>query len=606
MASCITNFWSSGESTPRVRLTVTQSSETGNTATLKWTLDYVASSYAVSTSVSHACTAVINGKTVYSGSYAIGGKTGTHTIKTGSITVDKATSAKAVSFSCSMDFTGITWSGTYKGKKETASGSINTSAKTSYAVKYNANGGSGAPSQQTKWYGTALTLSSVKPTRTGYSFQGWATSSSGGVSYAAGASYTANAAVTLYAVWKANNYSVVYNPNGGTGAPGKQTKVHNVTLKLSGTKPTRANYTFKGWGTSASTKTVAYLPGANYTTNAGITLYAIWEIAYKKPRISNLTVARCDVNGVVIDDGKYAKVIFNWETDRANPAVEIYALSGTGDVNNDVYALLTATGTGGVVSEIIGNGILSTELTYTIQILVQDENGSSSKSVTLPGEAYTIDCRVGGTGIAFGKPAEREGFVDFGWDACFNNHLGIHGRDREGNVKQVFQPQNENGNTTIGWDNYDQKSGNTNIYGHDVYIGVSNVDGSLPLTFKPYLQPGDSLTFSITPSGYVTNGGKDVSFHVPVSLPIIGSPKASATSNNGFVLRQGTKYTHGSGAETYTHPSSYSATVSRYGGVYVTASFSDATNVTNNDSIGIYWNGTITFTSSIGGSDFVT
>ena len=73
-----------------------------------------------------------------------------------------------------------------------------------YTVSYNANGGSGAPSSQTKTWGTALTLSSTKPTRMGYAFKGWATSSSSTtVAYAAGASYTANAAATLYAVWEA-------------------------------------------------------------------------------------------------------------------------------------------------------------------------------------------------------------------------------------------------------------------------------------------------------------------------------------------------------------------------------------------------------------------
>ena len=122
----------------------------------------------------------------------------------------------------------------------------------SYTVAYNANGGSGAPSSQTKWYGKALTLSTTKPTRTGYSFQGWATSASGSVAYASGASYTSNAGVTLYAVWKANTYTVKYNANGGSGAPSNQTKTHDVTLKLSTTVPTRANYTFLGWATSAS------------------------------------------------------------------------------------------------------------------------------------------------------------------------------------------------------------------------------------------------------------------------------------------------------------------------------------------------------------------
>lgn len=75
-----------------------------------------------------------------------------------------------------------------------------------YSISYNANGGSGAPSGQTKTYGVNVTLSSTKPTRSGYTFLGWSTSSTGGVIYNAGATYTTNANITLYAVWKLNTY----------------------------------------------------------------------------------------------------------------------------------------------------------------------------------------------------------------------------------------------------------------------------------------------------------------------------------------------------------------------------------------------------------------
>lgn len=75
-------------------------------------------------------------------------------------------------------------------------------AKT-FQVKYNANGGTGAPSAQTKTYGQTLTLSSTQPTRQYYIFKGWATSSTATeAQYQPGDSYTANQATTLYAVWE--------------------------------------------------------------------------------------------------------------------------------------------------------------------------------------------------------------------------------------------------------------------------------------------------------------------------------------------------------------------------------------------------------------------
>lgn len=148
-----------------------------------------------------------------------------------------------------------------------------------YTVSYSANGGSGAPGDQTKTYGVTLTLSSTAPTRSGYTFQGWATSSSGGVSYSPGGSYTSNSSTTLYAVWSENaptTYTVYYNANGGSGAPSSQTKTHGVTLTLRTGAPTRSGYTFLGWGTSSGATTPSYQPGGSYTSNSSITLYAVW------------------------------------------------------------------------------------------------------------------------------------------------------------------------------------------------------------------------------------------------------------------------------------------------------------------------------------------
>ena len=77
--------------------------------------------------------------------------------------------------------------------------------KTSYAIKFNANGGSGtAPTDLTKWDSETAYLPNNTFTRKGYDFVGWGTSESGGTIYLEGAAYTGNAAATLYAIWKSN------------------------------------------------------------------------------------------------------------------------------------------------------------------------------------------------------------------------------------------------------------------------------------------------------------------------------------------------------------------------------------------------------------------
>lgn len=302
-----------------------------------------------------------------------------------------------------------------------ASTTVSIPKLASYTVSYNANGGSSAPSSQTKWYGKSLTLSSTKPTRTGYSFQGWATSASGSVAYAAGASYTANAAVTLYAVWKANTYTVKYDANGGTGAPSNQTKTHDKALTLSSTKPTRANYNFKGWGTSASATTVAYAAGASYTGNAALTLYAIWELAYIKPRISNVICERCDSDGTMNEEGTSALVTFDWECDKAISSIVISwkETSGT-DWTSETF---TASGTSGLFSQATAKGLLDTEITYDFKITVIDSGDSEGTSATdtIASLEQLIDCLPMNKGIAFGKTAEFEGVAEFEFEGKFNS-----------------------------------------------------------------------------------------------------------------------------------------------------------------------------------------
>ena len=148
----------------------------------------------------------------------------------------------------------------------------------SYVVSYNANGGSGAPGNQTKTYNVSLTLSTTIPTRTGYTFKGWSTSASATTAtYGAGGVYTNNAAATLYAVWSPNQYNISYDANGGTGAPAPQTKSYGVTLTLSNTNPTRTGHTFLGWSTTNSAETATYAAGGAYTANSSATLYAVWK-----------------------------------------------------------------------------------------------------------------------------------------------------------------------------------------------------------------------------------------------------------------------------------------------------------------------------------------
>lgn len=84
-----------------------------------------------------------------------------------------------------------------------------------YTVTYNANGGSVSPSNNSNEEDKSVTLPT--PKRTGYTFDGWYTASSGGTKIGnAGASYKPSGNITVYAHWNVNSYNVTISQSNST------------------------------------------------------------------------------------------------------------------------------------------------------------------------------------------------------------------------------------------------------------------------------------------------------------------------------------------------------------------------------------------------------
>lgn len=249
------------------------------------------------------CTASINGnaKTTYDNDFdTASGTTTVVWMAYHSVNVTRTHSAQTVTIYSYID----NHSG-YENGNSYAEAKVTVPARASYTISYNANNGTGAPVGTTKWYNEDLTLSTTKPTRSGYTFLGWSTSSTAtSATYAAGGKYTANSGATLYAVWKANTYTVSYAANGGTGTTTAQTKTHDVSLTLRSaltrassstsytvtlnanggsatgdsdnklTATTTTSYAWAGWKSSADSKT--YSAGGSYTLNQATTMTAQW------------------------------------------------------------------------------------------------------------------------------------------------------------------------------------------------------------------------------------------------------------------------------------------------------------------------------------------
>ena len=145
----------------------------------------------------------------------------------------------------------------------------------------NANSGAASPATISATGSAAVTLATQGTmVRTGYTFLGWATTASATTAaYASGASYVASSgAVTLYAVWSANTYAIIYNANGASGSMSNQAITAGTAATLTANAFTRTGFTFTGWYTTANgTGGTAYAAGASVTLYAGTTLYAQWS-----------------------------------------------------------------------------------------------------------------------------------------------------------------------------------------------------------------------------------------------------------------------------------------------------------------------------------------
>ncbi len=142
-----------------------------------------------------------------------------------------------------------------------------------YTVTFNPNGGSVSPTTATvtydSTYGTLPT-----PTKTGYNFAGWWTAASGGTQITSSTKVTTASNHSIYAHWTPNQYTVTFNPNGGTVSPTTKTVTYDSTYGTLPT-PTRTGYTFAGWWTATSNGT-QITSSTKVAITAAQTLYAHW------------------------------------------------------------------------------------------------------------------------------------------------------------------------------------------------------------------------------------------------------------------------------------------------------------------------------------------
>lgn len=156
-----------------------------------------------------------------------------------------------------------------------------------YTVRFAGNGatGGGTPDQAFQ-YNIGQNLHRNGFVRDGYTFTGWKRADNqqayGDGQWVTNLTTQPNGIVTMVAQWSANEAHIRYNPNppagkttGGQGTPNWDGHTGDTpTIGQNGW--TIDGYTFAGWATSPDGSGTRYAPGARWTANGTLTLYAQW------------------------------------------------------------------------------------------------------------------------------------------------------------------------------------------------------------------------------------------------------------------------------------------------------------------------------------------
>ena len=191
-------------------------------------------------------------------------------------------SARSCSFSFtrkivkgSADWSASRWSGVVTIRQE-------ASSSVTYTITYKPGSySSGNSVSDTKQSGVPLTLRDALFTRTGYTQEGWSTSTYGASkTYSLRGTYTADASTTLYPYWVGKSSTVTLDKQGGTGGTTSKTATYGSAMP-SITPPTRDGYVFGGYysGTNGSGTKYYNADGSsahNCDFTSAKTLYAKW------------------------------------------------------------------------------------------------------------------------------------------------------------------------------------------------------------------------------------------------------------------------------------------------------------------------------------------
>jgi uncharacterized repeat protein (TIGR02543 family) len=346
-------------------------------------------------------------------------------------------------------------------------------------VTYDSQGGSAVSSGSVNT-GASISAAPTPPTRTGYTFSGWSTTSSGSVvSFTGGYTHGQTANFTLYAIWSANTLTVTCDSQSGS-AVSNSSVATNATLTAP-TPPTRTGYTFSGWSTT-STGSVVTFPYAHGQT-ANFTLYAIWSA-----NTQTITYA-AGTDGTGSAPTSPATVSFGSTfTTPANTYSRTgYTFAGWSDGTNVYLASVTYPATGNVSANVT---LTATWTANTNSVAFNNNSGSGTMST----QSIVLGTATSLTSNTFTKT----GYTFAGWNTNMDGTSGTNYTDGQSVT------------ITAGMTLYAIWTGNTLTVTYDsqggsaVSSGSVNIGASISAAPTPSARAGYTLVgWSTTTSGSV-------------------------------------------------------------------------------------------------------
>ena len=231
-----------------------------------------------------------------------------------------------------------------------------------FTVTYNANGGTiSTPSKQVTYDSTYGTL--TEPEREGYTFDGWFTDNTYTTEVTSSTKVQITSNQTIIAKWTANEYTVTFNPNGGTVSPTSKTVTYDSTYgELP--EPSKIGYTFNDWKLSNDiiTSETIVKTASNHTLVAD---YTTNELVFEN-QTSSVTYSASNANSIDIVGASNGTNSYTYTKK-----------SESNGTNDTTYFTISGTKINAAANTPAG--------TYTIVVTATDNNSGATKDAT-----YTI------------------------------------------------------------------------------------------------------------------------------------------------------------------------------------------------------------------------